>query len=376
MDRPQEAKRYARLRRRLWVTENGLFLVYALAWLLSGLALRIGQALTGRLPFPLDAVGMAILFGGGWAMLSLPLDFYGGFLLPHRFGLSTQPAKGWALDRLKAWGISAVIGLPLIAGLYGAFRRWPQTWWLPVGAFWILFSVLMAQLAPVLLAPLFYRFRPLEDPELLSRFAHLAERAGVRARGVFLVDMSRRTRAANAGLMGLGPTRRIVIGDTMLQRYTPEEIEAILAHELAHHLHRDIPLGLALESLIGLAGFFVGAHGLPWGIRIMGLPGLDHPSSLPALAIGALLFGLIGMIPMNAWSRWREWEADREAIRLCGRPGALAAALRKLGEQNLAELDPEPWVEWVFYTHPALGKRIRAAEALAASDPFASDGLN
>ena len=98
MDRLQEAKRYARLRRRLWMTENGLFLVYALAWLLSGLALRIGQALTGRLPFPLDAVGMAILFGGGWAMLSLPLDFYGGFLLPHRFGLSTQPAKGWALD--------------------------------------------------------------------------------------------------------------------------------------------------------------------------------------------------------------------------------------------------------------------------------------
>lgn len=260
MDRQQEAKRYARLRRRLWVAENGLFLAYALAWLLSGLAFRIGRALTGRLLFPLDAVGMAVLFGGGWALLSLPLDFYGGFLLPHRFGLSTQTGRGWALDRLKAWGVSALVGLPLIAGLYGAFRRWPQTWWLPVGAFWVLFAVLMTQLAPVLLAPLFYRFRPLEDPELLSRFTRLAERAGVRVRGVFLVDMSRRTRAANAGLMGLGPTRRIVIGDTMLQRYAPEEIEAILAHELAHHLHRDIPLGLALESLIGLAGFFAGAQ--------------------------------------------------------------------------------------------------------------------
>lgn len=376
MDRQQEAKRYARLRRRLWVAENGLFLIYAMAWLLSGLALRIGEALAGTLPFPLDAVGMAVLFGSGWALLSLPLDFYGGFLLPHRFGLSTQTGKGWAMDRLKAWGVIALIGLPLIAGLYGAFRRWPQTWWLPVGSFWILFAILMTQLAPVLLVPLFYRFRPLEDPELIARFTRLAERAGVPIRGVFWIDMSRRTRAANAGLMGLGPTRRIVIGDTMLQRYTPEEIEAILAHELAHHLHRDIPLGLALESLISLTGFFLGAQWLPLGLRILNLPRLDHPSSLPALAVGALLFGFIGMIPVNAWSRWREWEADRAAIRLCGRPDALAAALWKLGQQNLAELDPEPWVEWILSTHPALGKRIRAAESLVASSPPAPDELN
>jgi STE24 endopeptidase len=376
MDREEQARRYARLRRRLWAAEIALFAAYAMAWLGSGLALGLGEALARRLPPPLDAMGMAFLFGGGWALLSFPIDFYGGFLLPHRFGLSTQTRAAWLLDYLKAGGISAAIGLPLIGGLYLAFRRWPHTWWLPVGAAWIGFTVVLAQLAPVLLAPLFYRFQPLQDPELAGRLARLAQRAGIRVRGAYVIDMSRRTRAANAGLMGLGPTRRIVIGDTLLSRYTPDEIEAILAHELAHHLHRDIPLGLALESLISLAGFFIGAQGLPLGVRALGLPGLDHPSSLPALAIGALLFRLIGMIPVNAWSRWREWEADREAIRLCGRPMALATALRKLGEQNLAELDPEPWVEWIFYTHPALGKRIRAAEALAASHHPAQDVLN
>lgn len=373
MDRQQEAKRYARLRRRLWLVETGLFLAYGLLWLLSGFARQAGEAWAQALPFPLDVMGMAVLFGGGWVLLSLPLDFYGGFLLPHRFGLSTQTHKGWLADRLKALGIGALIGLPLIGGLYLAFRRWPQTWWLPVGIFWVFFAVLMTQLAPVLLAPLFYRFRPLEDPELISRLTHLAARAGVRVRGVFTVDMSRRTRAANAGLMGLGPTRRIVVGDTLLQGYTPEEIEAILAHELAHHLHRDIPLGLVFGSSLNLLGFFIGAQLLPPLIRGLGLPGLDHPSSLPALTLGGFLFSLGMMIPMNAWSRWREWKADQRAIQLCGRPQALAAALRKLGEQNLAEMDPEPWVEWIFYTHPALGKRIRAAES-KAHPPHRLDG--
>jgi STE24 endopeptidase len=352
MDREEQARRYARLRRRLWAAEIALFAAYAMGWLGSSLALGLGEALARRLPSPLDAVGKAFLFGGGWALLSFPLDFYSGFLLPHRFGLSTQTRAAWFLDYLKAGGISAAIGLPLIGGLYLAFRRWPHTWWLPVGAAWIGFTVVLAQLAPVLLAPLFYRFQPLQDPELAGRLARLAQRAGIRVRGAYVIDMSRRTRAANAGLMGLGPTRRIVIGDTLLSRYTPDEIEAILAHELAHHLHRDIPLGLALESLISLAGFFIGAQGLPLG---------DHPS---------------GPWASPAWSRWREWEADREAIRLCGRPMALATALRKLGEQNLAELDPEPWVEWIFYTHPALGKRIRAAEALAASHNPVQDVLN
>lgn len=373
MDRQPEARRYARIRRRLWLAQALLFLGYSLAWLLTGLARWTGDRLARALPFPLDAVGMAVGFGGGWALLSLPLDFYAGFLLPHRFGLSTQTRKGWFGDRLKAWGVGAALGLPWIAGLYLAFRRWPTTWWLPVGALWIAFAVLLTQLAPVLLAPLFYRFRPLQDPELIARLTRLADRAGVRIRGVFTVDMSRRTRAANAGLMGLGATRRIVVGDTMLHGYTPDEIEAILAHELAHHLHRDIPLGLAFESLLNGIGFFAGAQALPPILRALNLPGLDHPSSLPALALAAFLFSLAVMIPANAWSRWREWKADQAAIRLCGRPEALASALRKLGEQNLAELDPEPWVEWIFSTHPALGKRIRAAEAMAQSSVPSED---
>lgn len=369
MDRQQEAKRYARIRRRLWLAETVLFVLYALAWALTGLAERIGEAWARRLPFPLDAMGMAAAFGGLWALLSLPLDFYGGFLLPHRFGLSTQTLRGWITDSLKGWGVGAAIGLPLVGGLYLAFRHWPGQWWLPVGIGWIGFTVLLAQLAPILLAPLFYRFRPLEDPELLARLTRLAEQAGVQVRGVFVIDMSRRTRAANAGLMGLGATRRIVVGDTLLQGYTPEEIEAILAHELAHHRHRDIPLSLAVQSFLHLAGFFLGAQLLPALLRALALPGLDHPSSLPIVALAGFAFHLFTMIPTNAWSRWREWKADQEAIRLCRRPEALAAALRKLGEQNLAELDPEPWVEWIFYTHPPLGERIRAAEAASDGRP-------
>lgn len=366
-ERASKAKRYARWQRRLALAGMALFTAYAAAWIAAGLARRVGDALAARLPFPLDAVGMAVLFGGGWILLDLPLAFYGGFVLPHRFGLSTQTVKGWALDQAKGWGIGAGMGLPLLAGLYAAFRRWPETWWLPVGAFWILFTVLLAQWTPVLLAPLFYRFRPLEDPELVARLEGLARRAGLGVRGVFVIDMSRRTRAANAGLMGIGPTRRIVLGDTLLQGYTPEEIEAILAHELAHHRHRDLPIGLALGSAVNLLGFLLGARLLPLAVQALGFPRLDHPGTLPALALAAAAFGLATGIPWRAWSRWREWEADRAAIRWCSNPWALASALRKLGEQNLAEPDPEAWVEVLFHTHPALGKRIRAAEAQAAA---------
>ena len=366
-ERASKAKRYARWQRRLALAGMALFTAYAAAWIAAGLARRVGGALAARLPFPLDAVAMAVLFGGGWILLDLPLALYGGFVLPHRFGLSTQTVKGWALDQAKGWGIGAGMGLPLLAGLYAAFRRWPETWWLPVGAFWILFTVLLAQWTPVLLAPLFYRFRPLEDPELVARLEGLARRAGLGVRGVFVIDMSRRTRAANAGLMGIGPTRRIVLGDTLLQGYTPEEIEAILAHELAHHRHRDLPIGLALGSAVNLLGFLLGARLLPLAVQALGFPWLDHPGTLPALALAAAAFGLATGIPLRAWSRWREWEADRAAIRWCSNPWALASALRKLSEQNLAEPDPEAWVEVLFHTHPALGKRIRAAEAQAAA---------
>jgi STE24 endopeptidase len=191
----------------------------------------------------------------------------------------------------------------------------------------------------------------------------LAEKAGARVRGVYRFDMSRRTKAANAALAGLGNTRRIILGDTLLDEFTDDEIETVLAHELGHHVHKDIPLGILVESIVTLVGMYLASLGLRWGASAFGFNG---PADIAALPIFAIVMGAYGLVTMplgNAYSRWRERHADEYALQATGRGDAYAAALVRLANQNLADADPEPWVEFLLYSHPALGKRIEMARS-------------
>jgi STE24 endopeptidase len=181
-------------------------------------------------------------------------------------------------------------------------------------------------------------------------------------RGVFKFDMSRRTKAANAALMGLGNTRRIVLGDTLLNEFTPDEIETVLAHELGHHVNQDIPVGIILESVLTLGGLYLASLGLKWGAATFGFAG---PADIAALPVFALVMGAYSLVTMplgNAYSRWRERRADAYALRATGNGAAYASALTRLTNQNLADADPEPWVEFLLYSHPALSRRIALAK--------------
>lgn len=372
--RQEQARRYARLRRRLWLLELGLGLAYLLAWLLSGANRALADALAARLPFAWAVpVAFALVFFGLETLLGLPLAYYRGFVLPHRFGLSTQTRRGWWNDQVKGWLVGLVLGLPLLVGLYALLARTPERWWLYFGLVLTLLQVVLAQLAPVLLLPLFYKQEPLgeEHADLVARLTRLAKQAGTRVRGVFRIDMSRRTKAANAALTGLGRTRRILLGDTLLEHFTTDEIETVLAHELAHHLHRDIPLSLAVGTLILFGGLYLIARGLDWAVAALELRGLADPAGLPLLLLGLQAYNLVLMPLLNAFSRWREQLADDYAVRVTGKPEAFANALRRLADQNLAEVDPERWVVWLFYDHPPLGERIRRALAAARSMPGA-----
>jgi STE24 endopeptidase len=174
--------------------------------------------------------------------------------------------------------------------------------------------------------------------------------------------MSRRTKAANAALTGLGNTRRILLGDTLLKEFSPDEIETVLAHELGHHVHRDIPLGILIESLVTLGGLYLASLALNWGVVAFGL---DGPADIAALPLFVLVIGLYSLLTMplsNAYSRWRERLADEYALQATHNGSAYASALTRLANQNLAEVDPEPWVEFLLYSHPALGKRIALAQ--------------
>lgn len=362
--RQQEAKRYARIQRRWSLVDMGIGVAYLLAWLVFGWSAALRDALSKVTASPFLLVALyALVFGGIYFLIGLPLSYYTGFVLPHHFGQSTQTLRGWVADQLKSLPIAAVFGLLALEVIYLVLRSFPQTWWLWAAGFALVFSVLLSILAPVVLMPLFNKFVPLgeEYAELSRRLVALAEKAGTRVRGVYKFDLSRRTKSANAALTGLGATRRIILGDTLLTEFTTDEIETVLAHELGYHVHRDIPIGILFETVITLAGFWLSSLFLAWGARAFGFQGVGDIAGLPLLGIALGLYGLLTMPLTNGISRWRERRADEYALRATGNAPAFASALTRLANQNLSEVDPEPWVEWLFYSHPALGKRIRMA---------------
>lgn len=365
-ERQAQAKRRSQISRRLMLVNLALGGAYALAWLSFGWAAGLRNALLQITTNQwLLVAGFAAVFGGLFALLNLPLTYYEGFVLPHRFELSNQTIKEWVLDQVKGGLVGSILGLVVLEIIYAVLRLAPDIWWLWAGGILLLFSVVLANLAPVLLFPLFYKFVPLSEEHagLEARLVRLAERAGARVRGVFKFDMSRRTKAANAALTGLGNTRRIILGDTLLNEFTDDEIETVLAHELGHHVNKDIPIGIAIESIITLGGLYLAHLGLQWGVAFFGFQGVWDIAALPLFMVVMGLYGLVTMPLTNAYSRWRERRADEYVLAATGKGAAYASALARLANQNLSDAEPEPWVEWLLYSHPALGKRIAMAES-------------
>jgi STE24 endopeptidase len=365
-----KAHRYATLRRRLSLTSWALSAAYLGAWVAFGWGLtfeRVIQSLasnwTGAIPWWIVLLAVAAALGLPFGLLYLPVEYYAGFVLPHRFQLSTQTLAGWVTDMAKGAVLSVLIGCPLLIGLYALMRLSPGGWWLWAAVGYSAVSVVLSALAPVILMPIFFKFRPLDEAhaELNERLLALTRRARTRVRGVFTFDMSRRTRAANAALVGLGRTRRVILGDTLLSEFEPEEIETVLAHELGHHVHLDIPLFILVQTGFNLLTFFLIATGARWAVPDLGLSSLADPGGLPAVALLAgVLTTIVGPVA-NAFSRWREALADRYALELTHNRGAFASAMTRLANQNLAEADPPGWAVLLFATHPPLGQRIRTA---------------
>ena len=364
-EKQEQAKEYARIRRRLMLGDLALGGIYALLWLVTDWSIDLRNYLLGLTTNDWFLVaGFFLVFGGIYFLIDLPLGYYSSYILPHRYGLSTQTFKGWIGDQVKGVLVGVGLGLLVIEIIYYVLRISPNLWWLWTGIILLLFNVILANLAPVLLMPLFYKFVPLEEEhaDLVARLLNLAERAGTRVRGVYKFDMSRRTKAANAAITGLGNTRRIILGDTLIEEFTPDEIETVLAHELGHQVHRDIPIGILVESVITLGGLYLASLGLEWGVATLGYTGVSDIAALPLFALVMGAYGLVVMPLGNAFSRWREIRADEYALKMTGKGEAYASALTRLANQNLVEADPEPWVERLLYSHPALGKRIAMAE--------------
>jgi len=296
-------------------------------------------------------------------LVGLPLGFYSGYILERRYDLSNETLAAWLRDRAKGFLLGVVLGGVLASLVYACMRWSPDRWWLAAGAAFALLIVGLTNLAPVVLLPLFYSVKPLTRDQLRARLLTLAERAGARVLGAYEWGLAAKTKKANAALTGLGGTRRILVSDTMLSEYSDEEIEVVLAHELAHHVHGDIWKGIAFESALIVAGFLFASRVIAALASPLGLRGVDDVAGLPLLLLTAGAVSIV-MVPLaHAMSRAFERRADRFALDLTRNPAAFISAMRRLGAQNLAEDRPSRVVQWLFYSHPPLHERIAAAQA-------------
>lgn len=358
-----EARRYNRMRRWLGIADFVVGFVFLIVLLLTGWSGGL-RDLAYRLGFQNYSLSLFIyllLLLVISKVLGVGLDYY-GFLQERKFNLSTQRFSAWAWDEVKAFLVGLVLGSIVVEVLYLTIRQWPQHWWMLAWALFMGLFIVLAQLAPVVLFPIFYKFEPLDNEDLRRRLVVLSERAGTRVRGVYRWKLSEKSKKANAALTGLGATRRIILADTLLDNYTPEEIEAVLAHELGHHVHRHILKSIFVQAGITLFGFWAANWVLHYAVDQHMFEELSDFANLPLLALVSVVLSFLLMPALNAYSRFHERQADRYAFESIASVEPFITSMNKLAEQNLAERTPSKWVEWFFHSHPAISRRLAAAK--------------
>ena len=360
---PDDARQYARIRHQLLLLDLASWFLFLAAMQWFGISQLIAAWWSARVGcVPLAILGYLAVFGLGYYVVMFPAHFYGSFLLEHRFGLSRLTFGKWCVREVKHVTVSAVISAVLMEGFYGLLRHAPAQWPLLATLGWVLFSVVLARVFPTVLLPMFYKTTPLQHHELVTRLRTLCERVGLRALGVFRFELGAETRKANAMLAGLGSTRRVLLTDTLIAEFTPDEIEGVLAHELAHHRFHHIAHMLLLSAVGSWVAFTLTNRVASVWVSALGVRDLADIAGFPALMLWLSLLGLIGLPLQNGLSRYFEWQSDRFAVKITKQPQAFADALRRLAALNLADPNPPKWVEWLFYDHPPITQRIQAAE--------------
>jgi STE24 endopeptidase len=360
-----EARQYNRTRRWLGMAEFALGLAMLIVLLAAGWSgsLRDLAYRTSFQSYSFAVFLYVMMLAVISKVIALPLDYY-SFRLEHRYQLSNQKARAWVWDEVKGLLVTAILASILVELLYFVIRRFPQYWWLVAWIGFLGVVVLLAQLAPVVLFPIFYKFEPLQDEDLKSRLVRLGERAGTRVRGVYKWHLSEKSKKANAALTGLGNTRRVILADTLLDNYSSDEIEAVLAHELGHHVHNHILKGIGIQAAVTFVGFWAANWTLQYSLdRWHIFETLSDFANLPLIILIFALLSFLLMPALNAFSRFNERQADRYAFENIAGIGPFISSMNKLAEQNLAEKTPSKWVEWWFHSHPSIARRVAAAES-------------
>jgi STE24 endopeptidase len=363
LSQQQRAKRYEGIHNLLFVVETVYTILLLIAFLYWGSSDRLAETVQYISPNPWIHVaiyGAVVVIAT--KLLFLPLNYFGDYHLEHKFELSNESLGAWVLDEMKSLGLNLLLSVAILDVLYFFLRRAGDWWWIGAGLCFLIFGVAMSALFPVLILPLFYKLQPLENESLREKLTVLAQRVGAKVLGVYRMGMSEKTKKANAAFAGLGSTKRIILGDTLLDKFAEDEIEVVMAHEMAHYKHGDITKMIAWGAVTTFLGLKVADLGLHWGMAKFGYGHVWDIAAFPLVALCLYVFGLVAMPLNNAFSRSLEWKADATALELTANRDAFIRAMRKLGEQNLADLSPHPLVEFLLHDHPSLARRIAWAE--------------
>ena len=359
-----EVRRYNRIHRWLGLADFGIGAAFLIVLLLTGWTgwLRDISLRRGFQNYSLSLFIYLFFLLLISKALGFALDYY-GYRLERKVQLSTQKLRAWLWDEAKGFLVGLVMAGIVVELLYFMIRQSPQHWWIITWALFMVLFIVLAQFAPIVLFPIFYKFEPLENEDLRRRLTLLSEHAGTRVRGIYRWKLSEKSKKANAALTGLGSTRRIILADTLLDNYAPEEIEAVLAHELGHHVHRHIFKSILVQAAITLLGFWVANWVLHYAVDHHMFEELSDFANLPLFALTATALSLLLMPALNAYSRFNERQADRYAFESIANVQPFISSMNKLAEQNLAERTPSKWIELLFHSHPAISRRVAAAEA-------------
>ena len=359
------AKKYNRTKLVLGLIASVLSFVFTVAFLAFGFSHTLRDAAYSFSPNDYIAL-VVFLFALGTmeSVISLPFGFYSGYILEHRYNLSNQTLARWAWERTKGLLVGAPFMLLVVFVLFYCVRMYGDWWWLPVSCALTFFSIVLARIVPTFIMPLFYKFTPIDNGSLRDRITKLCTNAGVRIEGIFSFNMSKNTKKANAGFTGIGKAKRIILGDTLVKEFSEEEIETVFAHELGHYKHKHIIIGIVVGILSTFIGLFVTSRLYALSLGWFGFSSIADIAALPLLGLWLSVFGFVTAPLGNILSRKHEREADTYAVHTTHNKSAFVSALQKLSTTNLADPAPHPLVEFLFYSHPSIARRIALVESL------------
>jgi STE24 endopeptidase len=357
------AKKYAHTHRIISVVETALFYIILVLFLISGLSKYVENISYNILSNDYLALLVYLAIAGlAESIINFPLGFYSGYILEHKYNLSNQTVMKYFTEKLKSFAVGIVIGVPVVLIFYYIIRNFENNWWFIVGLFMFFFSVIIGRLAPVLIFPLFYKFRLVEDESIKERILNLCKKTGIEIKGIFVFDMSRNTKKANAAFTGIGKSKRIILGDTLVDNFSGDEIESVFAHEAGHFKKRHIIKLMLFSTILTFAGLYVTSLLYKASLSTFGFTNIYEIAALPLLTLFLSIYGLITSPVSNILSRKYEREADTFALETTGNSGSFISAMEKLADQNLADKEPNKFIEFLFHSHPSLNKRIEFAK--------------